>query len=222
MKKVLITGSNGVIGSVLRKGLEQSISPYDLPEFDARNYAQLATSAKDHDAIIHLAWETKTDNWRSGELNPENILMAFNVYKSAIACGVRRVIMASSVHADTYMDYKSETLVDPYALPTPDSPYGAGKCMVEALGRYYARYKDLEVICIRFGGVNSDDDSRSSLNSTDYTWLSHRDCSDLINACLEAHNVLNSFAIIYGVSNHPKRIHDYTNPFGWQPKDGAK
>ena len=41
--------------------------------------------------------------------------------------------MASSVHAHDYANWKGPDLIDPYALPTPDSPYGASKVFMEAL-----------------------------------------------------------------------------------------
>src|SRR5665213_3170933 len=102
MSKVLITGSSGTIGSVLHANLENnhSITSFDLPELDARDYELLAKHARGHDAIVHLAWDTVTDNWKSGRMNPDNIAMTDNVYRAAVEAGVKRVVMASSVNAD--------------------------------------------------------------------------------------------------------------------------
>lgn len=54
---VLVTGSNGVIGTVLRDNLAHDIdiTSFDLPDFDARDYRQLLEEAKGQDAIVHLA-----------------------------------------------------------------------------------------------------------------------------------------------------------------------
>jgi len=222
MKKILITGSGGVIGSVLRAKLPYDITEYDLPNFDVTNHDQLVEECRGQDAVIHLAWNKKDDDWLSENMNPENIRNSMNVYEAAHQAGVKRVIIASSVHADDFFGSHIAGPLDPYALPTPDSPYGASKCMTEALGRYYAHAKGLGVICIRFGGINRFDQAPESPASERQVWFSHNDCVSLITACLQSESVPSNFAIIYGVSANENLIHDLTNPFGWQPEDGAR
>ena len=97
MKKIVITGAKGVLGTVLKKGLEDTynITHLDLPEADVRRYEKLLEIFPGHDAVIHLAWDTKTENFRSGEINPDNLLMVYNVYEAALQAKVPRVIMAS-------------------------------------------------------------------------------------------------------------------------------
>jgi nucleoside-diphosphate-sugar epimerase len=219
---ILITGSGGVIGTVLKDNLDHNITHFDFPDFDARDYGQLLEKSKGQDAIVHLAWDTTTDNFRSDHLNPENTLKTFNIYKAAVEAGVKRVIMASSVHADRFTDRKVEGLFNPYSLPLPDSPYGAGKVMMEALGRYYADAKGLLVICVRFGGVNPTNTPPEGSESERQVWLSHMDCARLITACLKAPTVPNNFEIIYGISHNKGRIHDVGNSLGWTPLDGIK
>ena len=223
MNKVLIVGSEGVIGTVLRDGLPHETTDFDLPEFDAEKYKHLYERAKGHDAIVHLAWDFESDGWLAENLNPDNTLISFNVFQAAVDAGVKRVIVASSVHADKFHDHDpAKGLLQPYALPLPDSPYGAGKCMMEALGRYYADAKGLEVICIRFGGVNRDNTPPESPYSERQVWFSHRDCAELVKKCIEEQSVPSNYAIVYGVSDNADRLHDYTNPFGWLPQDGAR
>lgn len=221
MKKVLITGSNGVLGSVLRAGLSFETTGFDLPDCDTRNYGQLVEKARGHDILIHLAWNTKNDNWLTENLDPENVKSCFNVYEAAHQAGVKRVIIASSVHADDFVGKHITGLLDPFALPTPDSPYGANKCMIEALGRYYAAAKGIEVICIRFGGVNRADQPPAAPESERQVWLSQRDCNQLVTACINADSIPNNYSIVYAVSNNKASVHDTVNPFGWQPQDGV-
>ena len=225
MRKIIITGARGVIGRVLTKSLtEYQITPLDLPEKDITNYRRLLKIFPGHEAVIHLAWDTKTENWKSGKINPENILMAYNVYKATLRCKVPRVIMASSVHADGFVGWNKPELLTPDRTPFPTSPYGASKVFVEALGRYFAKKYKLEVICVRFGGVNTKDVVISAPEEKDYNkvWLSHRDCTALIKSCLEAETIPDNFVILYGVSNNKTRVHNTSNPLGWAPSDGAE
>jgi hypothetical protein len=222
MAKVLIIGSNGVIGSVLQQYLPHDVTDFDLPEHDAERLDQLATKARGHDVIVHLAWDFERDGWLAENLNPDNTLISYNVYQAAADAGVRRVIMASSVHADKFTGSTAPNeLLHPYRLPVPDSPYGAGKVMMEALGRYYADAKGLEVVCIRFGGVNKDNIPPAAPISERQVWFSHRDCAALVQACIAAPVIPGNYSIVYGVSNNQGRLHNLENPFGWQPLDGA-
>lgn len=223
MSKVLVIGSNGVIGTVLSKGLSHATTDFDLPTHNALNYQHILEKAKGHDTIVHLAWDFQFDGWLAENLNPNNTQISFNVYQAAVDAGVSRVIVASSVHADKFVghDVQANGLLQPYTLPIPDSPYGAGKCMLEALGRYYADAKNLEVVCVRFGGVNNDDTPPHSPNSERQVWLSQRDCVDFIRHCIDAPTVPNKYVIAYAVSDNKDRLHDLTNPFGWKPQDGT-
>lgn len=199
MKKVGVTGASGTIGSLIFKYLS---SEYDLisikrPDVDARDYQSLLAAIRGCDAVIHLAWDTKTENFNTGRSNPDNILMAENAYRAALEARVKRVIMASSVHAGE------------------DSPYGASKLRIEEMGRECAR-RGLEVICVRFGGVTERDypDPTDSYDRSVY--LSQKDFVNLIRACIEVERVENNFSLFYGVSNNKNKIHDNTNNIGWE------
>lgn len=221
MQKVLITGSGGVVGKSLVNGLAYDISEYDLPQYDVADYDQLLASAEGHSAIVHLAWNKKRDDWLAEDFDPRNIEMTRTALEAAAHASVKRVIIASSVHADKFFNRAIHGLLKPYALPVPDSPYGASKCMIEALGRYYADAKGLEVICIRFGGVNPTDEPPEQPVSERQVWLSHRDAVDLVSKCIAAKEVPGNYAIINAVSNNKDLLHDISNPFGWTPQDGA-
>lgn len=221
MKRLAITGSNGTIGTILRRGLpDYDITHIDLPEIDVRNYDQLLEVFPGHDAIIHLARDPRGD-FLIDRISTDSILMTDNVYRAAVSTSVPRVIMASSVHADSYENWERPELMDVNRIPIPDTPYGASKITMEALGRLYGGYRGLEVVCIRFGGVNPED--RADMPEEGYTkiWLSHKDCIELVKTCIEAPQIPDKFLIIYGVSNNSSRVHDYANPFGWTPQDDA-
>lgn len=218
-KRIIITGGNGTIGTILNKGLlNVAITNVDLPDKDMRKPEGLADLFIGHDAIIHLAWNSERENYRSEEIDTQNIRMAFNVLRAAMQAGVSRVILASSIHADDYRVGRGEGLLSPYRLPIPKSPYGGSKTMIEALGRYYAQ-KGLEVICIRFGGVRKINRPRDV--DTALRFLMHNDCCSLIQSCINTPQVLGHYAIIYGISKNSGAIHDTSNPFGWTPTEDS-
>src|SRR4051794_29517020 len=102
MKRVVITGGNGVIGGVAQTvEADWQTSSVDLPSFDARDYAQVVREVASADVVIHLAWN-RTEHHKSRTADFDNQRMAFNVYRACLQCGVHRVIMASSVHADSF------------------------------------------------------------------------------------------------------------------------
>lgn len=219
--EVLITGSSGIIGSVLRQGLPYTYRQFDRPEHDARNYEQVIAGLLGCAAVVHLAWNTTDDHFRSDYTDPANYAMAQNVYHAAIHAGVPRVIIASSIHADMPRSPIAENSRSPYQLPEPDSPYGATKAGIEALGRYFAQEFEQEVICIRFGWVsNNPNDHPSPTKPYPPTegWLSHADCIDLVTHCIAATELPSNYQILWGLSRRETGgIHDLNNEF-WQPQ----
>ena len=221
MKKIVITGANGTIGTVLRNGLnEYHLTSLVRPQIDVRNIHYVSRAIQGQDVIVHLAWDTKLDNMGSECINPDNSEMFHNIYKSAVEQRVKRVIMASSVHADNFYNWKDPELLSSNRIPVPDTPYGAHKVFMESLGRYYAT-RGLEVVCIRFGAVNKQNKPHPTDIWERKVFFDHADCIGLIDAIISAARIPNNFAIVYGISDNKGRIHDISNPFGWKPTKGA-
>jgi len=207
MKKVAITGAKGIIGTVLVNELTgYEISQIDLPETDARDYDKLLKAVTGTDVIIHLAWNTATENWRSIKNDPDNLLMAKNIYKAAIEANVSRVIIASSVHADNYKEWKGPGLMTTNKPPKPQNAYGKSKVKLENFGKQYAA-KGLEVICIRFGGVNKENVSPKN-EIEKKVWLSHEDCITFVKKYIEVKDIPNNFLISYAISENDGKIHE--------------
>jgi len=219
MKKIAITGAKGSIGRIMMRGLEgYPITPLDLPEHDVTDYQDLVRTITGHDVVIHLAWSSKTENIHSTQTDPINTVMFENVYRGARDAGVPRVLMASSAHADDYLKAKKGVMLHPYDIGTPTTPYGAHKIFMESLGRYHAN-QGLEVIAIRFCDLHR---TGKPHPGEPHIWLSERDSVGLVKSCVEASAVPHNFVVLYGVSNNADRIHDYSNPFCWTPKDRAE
>jgi uronate dehydrogenase len=218
MRRVVITGACGVVGQVLLNGLRRlSITPVDLPQCDLRVGNALDDVLPGACTVVHLAWNSTEENYLSGTIDPGNSMMAANVLASCAQHRVPRVILASSVHADTFPAGDGRLLTTS-GVPVPDSPYGASKLFVEALGRHYATH-GIDVIAIRLGGVTPDD-SRKRRNATEQAVrLSHADGVAAFQRCVDAPTVPGRYACFYAVSDNADRCHDVSNEFGWRPQD---
>jgi predicted HD phosphohydrolase len=233
MKRVVITGADGIIGSVLTNSLTgyelRGISPV-IDGTDLGDYEQLLRAFRGHDAVIHLAWIRGMGPPEPGvmysELLPsdnrhtENLKLSAEILRAARESGVRRVILASSVQADNFYEWKSPGLLSAERAPRPAGPYGAAKVILEEQGRYNASY-GLEVICVRFGAVTASGEAHPTDQWERRVWLSGRDCVELMRACLDAPEVPGGFCLFYAVSDNDGRVHDTRNPFGWHPLDRA-
>src|SRR3989344_2905483 len=223
MKKILLTGANGKTGKIFLEGLKSyKVTSVDLPKTDLTKYEGLPGLFKGHDIVIHLAWNTQTENWKSKTIDPNNVLMATNVYRAAVEAKVPRILIVSSVHADDFLNWKGPGLLTTERVPTPQNPYGASKVFMEALGRHYAKHEGLQVVCVRLAGMNPENRPPPLNQPLDRRrWLTHNDCFSLLQAVIEAKHIPDNYCLFYGVCNHPERIHDYSNPFGWVPKENA-
>ena len=216
--KIAITGASGTVGQAFIAQADRSkfdIIEIDLPQYDASNLVQLTELTQGCDTILHFGWATLKDNYLSGNIDPINNQMIFNAYKVAITNKIPKVIMASSNHAHNHgmrdKDGKVRATINPQV---PDSPYGAEKIFMEALGRYYAHDHGLGVVCIRIGNINKEDKPNSDVPSR---WMSHRDFYSLVVACLDINKIPDDFQIVYGVGNQD--VFDWSNPFGYVPQD---
>jgi predicted HD phosphohydrolase len=233
MKRVVITGADGMIGSVLTNGLTdyglRGISPA-IDGTDLGDCEQLLSAFSGRDAVIHLAWiggmgppelgVMYSELLPSDNRHTENLKMSAEIMRAARESGVRRVILASSVHADNFYEWKGPGLLSVERAPRPAGPYGAAKVILEEQGRYNASH-GLEVICVRFGAITAGGEPHPTDEWERRVWLSRRDCVELMRACLDTPEVRGGFCLLYAVSNNEGRVHDTRNPFGWHPLDRA-
>jgi len=240
--KILITGINGLIGSVLRNAFQTTHDVYGLDlegEFSERvlsadlsEYQQAARvlhQVSPLDAIIHLAGNPSVQaSWES--VLKANIIGTRNIFEGAREFGVPRVIFASSNHATgAYHGFEPELntftepqtpKISPYDPVRPDSDYGVSKVFGEAVARYYSDRWDIKAICLRIGAVLRDDNPTADSQNRKI-WLSHRDLIQLVEKSLST-NV--KFGIYYGVSNNQGAFWDINNAradLGFEPVDDA-
>lgn len=191
MKRVLLTGAEGLIGSILRDRLAAN---YDWRFLTREPVAGLPSTAADiadldailpafegADAVVQLAgYPTLDGDWET--ILHNNIIGLRNVFEAARQAGVERIVYASSNHAvGMYEEDGLPDIYDPgapararidHTVPwRPDSLYGVSKSFGEALGRYYSERFGLAVLCLRIGSVLPDDNPASERTPQAAPWL---------------------------------------------------
>ena len=244
--KVLVTGGAGLIGSLLINNLSESyeFSSFDRKEAegvrsfvgDLQDFDAVAAATEGHDAVVHLAADTRVAaDWDSALKN--NFISTYNVFEAAKRAGAKRVVFASSQHATGgfYLDAPWKHIVDgnfdklthgEYELVNetcpirPDGYYGASKAYGEALGSYYYDYQQLSSIHVRIGWCMASDDPTSSAFGLSI-WLSHRDAVHFFDCCLKTDV---GYGVYFATSDNRWKIFDISKAraeLGYVPRDGA-
>lgn len=229
MKKIVLTGAAGRLGSYLREPLTQladslvstdqadelgklypgeSYVPADLADLDSVNNVLAGA-----DMVVHFG--AISDEAPFDEILQSNIIGAYNVWEAAYRQKVRRVVYASSIHA-VGMHSKMDAIgVD--APHRPDTFYGLAKCFGEDLGRLYWDKRGIEAVCLRILSCAQVTSARA-LGS----WLSYDDLIQLVEKSITT--PATGYAIAYGVSDNDRRTVDNSGAsfLGYRPKDNAE
>lgn len=177
--RVLLTGAEGVIGTVLRGPLGEAFEvrcltrgPAQFPSHtgDISRLESIQDAFVDIEAVILLAGESSVDaGWTS--VLDANVIGTYNVFEAARRTGVRRVVFASSNHAvgmyeatgaPGIYDLDDQRVIDETAPVRPDSLYGVSKVVGESIGRLYSDRYGIDVICLRIGSIGAVDDPEQS------------------------------------------------------------
>src|SRR6266508_2882892 len=187
MRRVLITGAAGRIGSTLRNGFRGRVSALRLLDTallgDAQQGEELyAADVRDLPALT----DTMTGT--------------YHVFEAARRQGCTRVVLASSAHVTGF--YRTDEHIGPDAPPRPDTLYGLGKVFAENLGRLYADKYGLEAACLRIGTFAEQPTDLRHLS----TGLSPRDAIELFYYAVTAPNL--GFVVSYGIPANERRWWD--------------
>ena len=260
--KVLVTGASGKVAGQVLPALQDR---YDVTLTDIRNtnrhdeevpdvqIADLTDVNRDayrhlfagQDIVVHFGFMRAEDNTADANFRSEygNVGMAYNIYKTALEEGIKRVVVASSNHAADYyeelildgaMDY-----VDPNQRALSDNYYGWAKEVYEHLGFVFATGKmekqPLENIQIRIGGPRETDVENCELGDLRRVrralavYISDRDMQQLFVKSIEADNILDEqgvpFQIFYGISGNNHAFWSIANArkiIGYAPEDNSE
>jgi len=229
MKKLVLTGAAGRLGSYLREPLskmaETLVSTDIVNEigklYDGETYVkadlasldQMIEVLKDADMVVHFG--AIGDEAPFEQILGPNIIGAYNVWEAAYRNGVRRVVYASSVHAVGM--YSKRDCIGTDAPHRPDTFYGLAKCFAEDLGSLYWDKRRVESVCMRIFSCAQVNNARAL-----GTWLSY---DDLIHMVEQSINTpVTGFTVVYGISNNDRKVVDNTKAsyLGYRPKDNAE
>jgi len=145
----MITGASGHIGGVLAHNLVQRFGPgqiraiyrerqgtatdleIDWVRADLLDKESLITAFKGAEVVYHLAALVSLDGDRRQDFHRTNVVGTRNVVAAALACGVRRLVHVSSIHA--YDQQPWGEVLDESRAPAHDEhdPYGVSKAAGE-------------------------------------------------------------------------------------------
>jgi uronate dehydrogenase len=229
-RTLLLTGAAGGLGSLMR-GLLPDYG-YELRLFDLLPIpgepnaitADLADrdavreAVRGVDAIVHLAGISLEAPFE--KILRANIEGVYNLYETARAEGVRRIVFASSNHAVGFIPRPvgDEPLI-PVDIPhRPDTYYGLSKGFGEDLASLYWDKHGIETVSVRIGSCFPEPTSVRMLS----LWLSPADGARLFHAALTAENVRHT--VVYGSSANTRLWWDLSSAraLGYEPRDDSE
>jgi uronate dehydrogenase len=229
MKRLVLTGAAGRLGSYLREPLsklcEELVSSDIVSDIgtlypgeryvkaDLANYSAIHALLEGADMVVHFG--AVCDEAPFEALLGPNFVGAYNVWEAAFQQGARRVVYASSIHA-VGMHPKQEFIGTDAPL-RPDTFYGLAKCFAENLGSMYWDKRGLESVHLRILSCAQVNNPRAL-----GTWLSYDDLIQLVTRAIDTPTT--GFSVIYGVSNNDRAPVDNrkASHLGYRPKDNAE
>jgi len=229
MKKLVLTGAAGRLGSYLREPLaamcdtlvstdiaddigklypNETYVRADLAELDP--FVQMLDGA---DMVVHFG--AFVDEGPFEQLLGPNFIGAYNIWEAAYRNKLRRVVYASSIHAVGM--YPKTDFIGTDVPHRPDTFYGLAKCFAEDLGRMYWEKRGVESVHMRILSCANVGNPRAV-----GSWLSYDDLIQLVTRAIDT--PVTGFTVVYGVSNNDRAPVDNAKAafLGYRPKDNAE
>ncbi len=246
-RRVVLTGAAGYVAQRMFAELEKR---WDLVPIDVSSKTRDGRAVPG--LVVHCGyvrapgldattWQNNSDAKFWAE--HDNVALAYNVYRTALEEGVRRVVVASSNHAADYYERlvwaEALDMVTPEMPPRSDNWYGWAKAAYELLGFVFATGKvddrKLEIVQWRIGGPRDDDiDSVKpgdikTMHRALGAYLSARDQVQQAIRMVEAENIADEhgvpFLIVYGISGNTHRFWSLAGArqkIGYVPQDDSQ
>ena len=227
--RILLTGANGNIGSMIRPMLRERYGDVvlsgrkdeptleqgetyrraDLGDADA-----VRAALEGVDGVIHLGGMSTEGDWQT--VDTANITGMMNLYEAARATGTNRIVFASSVHAIGFYPWRRRLRIgDP---PRPDTRYGLSKVFGEGVASLYADKYGIRTLSVRIGFC----DWRPGTAFRHAIWLHPEDLFQLCTIGLEHPDIHNQ--IVWGASANARNPWDNAPAYalGYRPKHDAE
>lgn len=229
MKKLVLTGAAGRLGSYLREPLADMCDTlvssdivddigrlYEGETFvqaDIADLAAMESLLEGADMVVHFG--AIVDEAPFETLLGPNFIGAYNIWEAAHRNKLRRVVYASSIHAVGM--YPKTEFIGTDVPHRPDTFYGLAKCFAEDLGRMYWDKRQLESVCLRILSCANVGNPRAV-----GSWLSYDDLIQLVQRAVDT--PVTGFTIAYGVSNNDRAPVDNAaaSYLGYRPRDNAE
>ncbi len=229
MKKLVLTGAAGRLGSYLREPLSKmcnelvssDIAPDVGKLYPGERYQRADLASLDDilallegaDMVVHFG--AIGDEAPFEQILGPNIIGAYNVWEAAYRHKLRRVVYASSIHAVGM--YPKTQFIGTEVAHRPDTYYGLAKCFAEDLASLYWDKRGIESVCMRILSAANVGNPRAV-----GSWLSYGDLIQLVTRAIDT--PITGFSIVYGVSNNDRAPVDNAKAafLGYRPKDNAE
>jgi uronate dehydrogenase len=229
MKKIVLTGAAGRLGSYLREPLTkladelvssdikgdigalypgERYQPADLAKLD-----EIVPLLEGAEMVVHFG--AIGDEAPFDDILQSNIIGAYNVWEAASRNGLRRVVYASSIHAVGM--YPKNEFIGTDTPHRPDTFYGLAKCFAEDLASLYWDKRKIEAVCLRILSCATVTNARAV-----GSWLSYDDLIHLVERSITT--PITGFMVAYGVSANDRAPVDNAKAsfLGYRPKDNAE
>jgi len=229
MKRIVLTGAAGRLGSYLREPLSklsEELVSSDIVDDIGKLYSNehymkadiaemddIMSLLKGADMVVHFG--AYVDEGPFEKLLGPNFIGAYNIWEAAFQNDLKRVVYASSIHAVGM--YPKNEFIGTDVPHRPDTFYGLAKCFAEDLGSLYWDKRGLESVHMRILSCAQVTNPRAV-----GSWLSYDDLIQLVEKSVTT--PVTGFSIVYGVSNNDRAPVDNTNAshLGYCPKDNAE
>jgi len=216
-QKVLVTGSDGLIGRVVVQDLREQgyqVTPVDkypaqrwgTKTVDCEDLGQVISVMKEQNAVIHLAAIPNPLSHPVEVVFRNNVISTFNILEAAAILGIKNVVLASSISAlgTAFMIRQFNPLNIPIDEKHPllsQDAYGLSKMAGEELANGFSRrIPELSLVSLRFSwtidnksrdrffGHPDDREHRNNLLAgVFWTYIDVRDAAASCRLAMESH-----------------------------------